>query len=221
MKRVTAITTQKRNPERVNIFLDGTYAFGLSRIVAAWLQVGQVLSEEKIAELQLEDANEVAHLQAVKYISYRERSEAEVRQHLSKRNLPKAIIDDVVLRLQNNGLVDDQRFALNWVENRMEFRPRGHRALSYELLQKGISRENIQLALAHCNEEEMAYRAAIKQSKKLEQLEWNEYRKKLYSFLARRGFTYEVSALIVARVWDEISLRTRSDDIDFNKEVDL
>jgi len=218
---ITAITVQKRNHERVNIYLDGEYVFGISRIVAAWLQVGQLLSEEKIAELQVEDAKEVAYLQAIKYLSYRERSEAEVRQNLKKRDIPEVVIDEVLIRLQNNGLVDDQRFALNWVENRMEFRPRGRRALAYELQQKGITREIIRLALDHCNEDVMAYKAAIKQSKKLERLEWNDYRKKMYSFLARRGFTYEVTAPIVTRVWEEINFQTTTEDSDTNKEVDV
>ena len=52
MRKITAIEVQKRRPNRVNIHLDGEFAFGLARIVAAWLRVGQELSEEKIEELQ-------------------------------------------------------------------------------------------------------------------------------------------------------------------------
>ena len=50
--RITAIQAQKRNPQRVSVFLDGEFAFGLSRIVAAWLAVGQEISDEKIALLK-------------------------------------------------------------------------------------------------------------------------------------------------------------------------
>ena len=54
-KQITDLKAQKRNHQRVNVYLDGEYAFGLSRIVAAWLHVGQELSPEKIKELKLED----------------------------------------------------------------------------------------------------------------------------------------------------------------------
>ena len=51
MKKITALTAQKRNPNRVNIYIDGEYAFSLARIVAAWLRVGQELDEEKLKKL--------------------------------------------------------------------------------------------------------------------------------------------------------------------------
>ena len=59
-KKVTALKLQKRNKNRVNVYLDGEFAFGLARIVAAWLSTGQELTEEKIAELQAQDNVEVA-----------------------------------------------------------------------------------------------------------------------------------------------------------------
>ena len=58
MKKITALQVQKRNPNRVNIHLDGEFAFGVARIVAAWLRIGQELSEEKIGQLQAEDGRE-------------------------------------------------------------------------------------------------------------------------------------------------------------------
>ena len=47
-QKITALKAQKRNPNRINVYLDGIFAFGLARVVAAWLQVGQTLSDEKI-----------------------------------------------------------------------------------------------------------------------------------------------------------------------------
>ena len=65
---ITALTLQKRNRERVNVYLDGEYAFGLARIVAAWLVVGQELSDEKITQLRIEDEREVAYQRALRLI---------------------------------------------------------------------------------------------------------------------------------------------------------
>ena len=219
-RKITAIIQQKRNRERVNIYLDEEYAFGLARIVAAWLQVGQYLSEEKIRLLQAEDAREIAYLKALKFIDYRERSEAEIRNHLKIRDITNGVIDDVIDRLHRSDLVDDRRFANNWVENRVEFRPRGRRALVYELRQKGISEEIIQESLEQINDEELAYQAAIKQAKKYHSLEWDDYRKKMLGFLSRRGFPYEISSPTLTRVWDELHIRKITEDSYNNREVD-
>lgn len=219
-RKITAIVRQKRNPERVSIFLDEEYAFGLTRIVAAWLQVGQYLSEEKIASLQAEDAREVAYLKAIKYLDYRERSEAEIRIHLNKRDINESVIKDVIDRLLRSGLVDDRRFAANWVENRLEFRPRGRRALFYELRQKGISEEIIQETLDSINDEELAYQAAIKKAKNYQSLEWDDFRKKMLGFLSRRGFSYDITPTIMTRVWNELNEAQFNKDTYNKQEVD-
>ena len=202
-RRITAIIAQKHNPQRVNIYLDGEFAFGLSRIVAAWLSVGQELDDEKIASLQQEDAQEVAYQIALHLLSYRTRTEAEVRAHLMKKGIDEGIIQSVLERLQRSALLDDQRFAQEWVENRNEYRPRGRRALAYELRQKGVPDETIQAALEQLDEEELAYQAAQKKARQLKQMEWQEFKQRMYAFLARRGFSYETSAPVVARIWQE------------------
>lgn len=203
MKKITALQAQKRDPNRVNLYLDGEYAFGLARIVAAWLKVGQELSEEKIAALQAEDSRERAYQQAMLFLSYRARSEAEIRQNLRKHEIPDAVIEDTLDRLRRERLADDRQFAQAWVENRSTFRPRGRRALSVELRRKGLSEENAQAALAGLDEDALAYEAGLKQARRLSGLEWNDFRKKLGEFLARRGFGYGVIAPTVARIWNE------------------
>lgn len=203
MTKITAIESQKRDPNRVNIHLDGEYAFSLSRIVAAWLKVGQELSEEKIASLKAEDARERALQQAMLFLSYRARSESEIRQNLRKHEIPEEIIEQTLKRLRANRLADDNQFARMWVENRNTFRPRSRRALTIELRQKGIQEDAAQSALADVDEEALAYSAGLKKARRLEVLEWNEFRKKLSEFLARRGFPYSVIAPVVSRIWNE------------------
>lgn len=203
MKKITALQVQKRNPNRVNVHLDGEYAFGLARIVAAWLQVGQTLEEEKIAELQAEDARERAMQQAMLFLSYRARSEKEIRENLSKHEIPETVIEDTLERLRQSGLANDKHFAEAWVENRSTFRPRGRRALTLELRQKGINDSTIESALEDLDEDALAYEAGQKKASKLRVQEWSEFRKKMSDFLARRGFSYSVIAPIVSRLWSE------------------
>jgi regulatory protein len=201
--RITALTLQKRNRQRVNVFLDGEFAFGLSRITAAWLQIDQVISDEKIAELRATDDREVAYQQALKFLSYRQRSIKELRRHLQENHYSEEIVSETLTRLQNSGLLDDRQFAETWVENRNEFRPRSKRALAIELRQRGIADEDIDEVTQNIDDEELAYQAALKHTRKMEGLEWLEFRQKLSSFLARRGFSYDVIKTVVERVWTE------------------
>jgi len=187
----------------VNIHLDGEFAFGLARIVAAWLRVGQELDEEKIKRLQTEDARERAFQQAMLFLSYRARSESEIRQNLRKHEIPEEIIEQTIDRLRQDGLANDGQFARAWVENRSTFRPRSRRLLAMELRQKGLNDEAVSSAVENVDDEVLAYEAAQKRAVRLKDLEWVEYRKKLSEFLARRGFPYSVIAPVVARIWNE------------------
>ena len=203
MKKITAISAQKHKPNRVNIFLDGEFAFGLARITAAWLKTGDVLSEEKIEKLQVEDTRERAYQQALLYLSYRARSEKEIRQNLRKHEIPETIIEETLERLKNSRLADDNQFAQMWVENRNTFRPRSKRALEIELRQKGLNTEAIQASLSDVDEETLAYEAGLKRAARFKGQEWSEFRKKLSEFLARRGFSYSIAASTVSRIWNE------------------
>jgi regulatory protein len=204
---ITALTAQKRNPQRINVYLDGEFAFGVARIVAAWLVVGQELSPEKIRELQAQDENEVALQRAVSFLSFRPRTAREVRQNLEKHGVSADAIEQVIARLERNGLLNDREFARLWIENRSEFRPRGRRALEFELRSRGVADKVITEVLAESldDEEMLAYEAAQKYTRKLSGLEDAEFRRKLGGFLARRGFDYEVTSQVVARIWQEQS----------------
>ncbi len=202
-RKITGLQVQKKNPNRVNVFLDGEFAFGLFRVVAAWLQVGQELSEEKIRQLTQAEAEEKAYQRALNFLSYRPRAEAEIRRNLRKHDTPEELIETVLERLRRNRLVDDEAFARAWVENRCEFRPRGRRALRSELRQKGLEDQVIAEALEELDEENLAYKAAKQKARAYRQLEWPEFRKKMLGFLSRRGFNYSIAAPAVERVWVE------------------
>jgi regulatory protein len=219
-RKITALKAQKRDRSRVSVYLDGEYAFGLPRIVAAWLQVGQVLDDDKIAELKAQDARETAYQRALRLLNYRDRSEAEIVQSLKQKQVPEEIIANVIERLQRSHLVDDQRFAKTWVDNRNEFRPRSRRALAYELREKGIDEQAIEQTLEDFDELEAAYQAASKYTQKIKQLEWQEFRQKLYAFLSRRGFNYDTVKTTVARLRTERDAHSATDDTPLYEEVE-
>jgi len=202
--RISAIEPQQKNPQRVNIYLEGEFAFGLAAIVATWLKVGQDLDEDKVAMLKAEDEREVTYQKALHFISFRPRSSAEVQQNLIKRGISESLAHETVKRLQSSGLVDDEAFAQAWVENRNAFRPRSRSALQFELRRKGLNEETIQSVLAEqVDEQALAIEAARKYARRLSGLEWPEFRRKLGGFLARRGFSYTTLSPVVSEVWKE------------------
>lgn len=187
----------------MNVYLDGEFAFGLSRMTAAWLEVGKELDMDQIIELQSDDEVEVAYQKALNYLSYRPRSERELMDNLSKHNFSEDVTQKVIERLGRQGLVDDRAFAQTWVENRSDFKPRGRRALRMELHQKGIERDLIDSVLEDIDEDTLAYEAAMKQIRKYRSLDWEDYRRKMIGFLARRGFNYGIANEVAKRVWSE------------------
>ena len=205
MATVTALTAQKRNKDRVNVFLDGTFAFGLAAIVAAPLRIGQTLTPEMITTLQEGVSYEKAKERAVNFISYRPRSCAEVTKNLKDKGFDEEMITQVITRLEEVGLLNDESFARYWVEQRETFKPRSRIALQQELLQKGISREITDIVLSEVDETSAARRAAQKQLYRWANLPKDEFDKKLGGYLQRRGFYYEIVRQINDELWQEIS----------------
>ncbi|HPS42127.1 MAG TPA: regulatory protein RecX [Anaerolineaceae bacterium] len=202
-KVITAIRVQKRNPNRVNVDLDGEFAFGLSRIVAAWLKVGDRLSDQRVTELVASDTDEVLYQKALNLLSRRPYSAHEVRSKLLQKDFPNDKIEATLKRLAEAGLLADEKFASQWVENRNNNHPRSQRLIKYELQRKGITNDVIDTALAGSEQDsELAYRAAVPYARRLQQADWLTFSKRLGGFLARRGFSYGIADPVVHQVWD-------------------
>ena len=200
---ITSLVAQERNKERVSVYIDGEFAFGLTMIEALKLRKGQQLSETEIARLQALDEIEVAHEAALNFLSYRPRSTHEVRRRLEERKFSPQAVEKALERLQNAGLLDDEAFSSYWIENREQFGPRSIRALRQELRQKGVPDSIIAAALDGLDEEDAAYRAASHQARHLTGLDRQAFRKKVGDFLTRRGFSYAVSRDVTNRLWAE------------------
>jgi regulatory protein len=203
--KITALEYQKKNPDRVSVYLDGRFAFGLPAIVAVRLAPGQFLSDAETEALQEQGAVESAYNRALNYLSYRPRSRAEMEAYLQKCDVTDSQVDGIIERLERAGLLDDEAFARFWVENRESFRPRGLRALRYELRAKGISDEIIEGALAVVDVSESAYQSATKKARQMEHLDRETFCRKIVEYLARRGFEYEVARETAERHWTELT----------------
>lgn len=200
---ITALVYQQNRRHRVDVVLDGAPGFSLAAILAASLTVGQTLTGEAVAELQRADGREQAFARAVHFLSFRPRSEAEVRRYLAGRGVDEPDIEAVVERLLRVGYLDDQAFASAWVVSRSRHRPRSAQALRYELQQKGISADIIRPLLAELAADELAYAAASHQAARWRTLDARTFRQKISAYLSRRGFTHDVIRTTVDRLLRE------------------
>jgi len=206
MNTVTVVETRK-NRQGVKVILDGGSAFSLSLAVAAeaGLRKGQTLSIPEIERLKSTDQLHRSLNRALRYMSPRPRSEVEIRTRLSRHGFDTETIQKVLAELKKQGLVDDVAFAQFWRENRENFRPRSRRFMELELKQKGVDAEIIAEATIDVDDDQGAYRAAQKKARSLSGLDYPSFRKRMGSFLKRRGFDYELSNRIIDRIWQEQS----------------
>ena len=205
MKKITRLVIQKKDKERVNVYLDDEFAFGLALVEAMHLKVGQLLNETEIALLQEKDAYQKALARSLDYLTRRPRSIQEIKQYLTKKEVSPAHIEAVLARLTELDFLDDLAFAQYWIENREAFRPRGHYALRYELRQKGVSETIIEqaLSLVEIDEVESAYRVAQKNKRRWRGVEsqW-QLQQKVSGYLGRRGFGWDVIREVSQRLWE-------------------
>ncbi|GAB4468218.1 MAG: RecX family transcriptional regulator [Anaerolineae bacterium] len=211
---ITSLVVQKNNKERVNVFIDGEFAFGLALSEALRLRKGQQLTDEEIARLKAFDELEVAHERALHYLSYRQRSTAELRRYLLGKEFSEQAVETVIERLERAGLLDDAAFARLWIESRLQANPRGERALRHELRQKGIPETIIRAALADLDQQEAAYRAAIQRASRYAGSDEATFRKRLGDFLLRRGFDFATARDAVERLWNELKHDENEPDSD-------
>lgn len=192
MPTITRLERQKKHPERVNVYLDGEFAFGLPDIDAARLSKGQTLSEAEVASLRAQDTLSKAVDQGLRLLASRPRSVHEVRLALAKKH-DSVVVERALERLTALGYLDDAVFARFWVDNRTAFKPLSVRALRYELGSKGVPDAVIQAALADVAEAETALHAARSQLRRWEGKTRSAFHDHLIVFLQRRGFSYSTA----------------------------
>lgn len=201
MQKITAIEQQKRNKERVSIFLDGEFAFGLAYETAAGLRVGQELSEEAVAQLQDQETVVQARQSAFRFISFRPRSIAEVRRNLLGKQYDEALVEAILNDLVAREYLDDETFAAYWVEQRESFKPRSRVALRHELYEKGVPRAIIDKVVQDVDEDDAAIKAAARRAYRWFTLGEDEFTEKLIAYLRRRGFNYRIARKTAESAW--------------------
>jgi regulatory protein len=190
---ITSLKPQKKDPQRINVFLDGQYQFSLDlhTVTKHQLKPNLQLTNDQIN--QLLEAGELQHIfnNVIKLISRRPRSEKEFDDWFRKKGVGELVVQQIKPRLAKLGLLNDQKFAEWWIDQRSSFRPRGARLLAQELTQKGIAKSIIDQALQDLPDSTEAIKAlATKKLKSLARDPLPKQKQKLYRHLLSKGYVY-------------------------------
>ena len=140
---------------------------------------------------------------AYRYLSYRPRSEGEIRQGLRKRGFANEVAEKTIAKLREQNLSDDFAFAQFWTGNRLSFRPKSKRLIKKELRDKKVAAEIIEQVTKDIDDEEIAYKLGSSRMSALAHLDYPDFYRRLSSYLVYRGFSYEVIKHAAALVWQE------------------
>ena len=156
------------------------------------------------AEDEFQHASSKAMRLALNFLSYRARSQVEVRRRLQKR-FPSQVTDQVIARLAQRGYLDDAAFAREWRRHREQRSPRGQEFIRRELRAFGIDADTTQDALEGFDPETTAYRAAQSLARRLRETEYPRFRQRIWSYLQRRGFDHPVIGNAVQQLWRDLA----------------
>jgi regulatory protein len=208
MGTITALTAQVKNPDRVNVFVDGAFVCGLALSVAVGLRVGQTIDQTELERLDRQDEVHRARERVLRLLARRPYSASEIAQFLRRHRYDDKIIQNVIEDLTEAELIKDEAFAAYWVEQRETFRPRSRLALRQELGRKGIERAIVDEALSELDESQAARRVLQKQAGRWRGLPEAEWRAKMTRYLMRHGYPYDLVNEVVTEAW----LATQTDN---------
>lgn len=204
--KVTAISAQAKNQNRVNVSVDGTYRFSLniSQLVDLGLRVGNEYSETELQALEDESLFGKLYARGLEYCLMRPHSGREVRDYLWRKTQPvryksrngevkqrdgiaSVIADRVYDTLVEKGYVDDEKFAVWWVENRNVRKGVAKRKLTDELRTKGVDVLIIEKTIQNSIRDEKSEIAKVIERKRSKYSD----EQKLTAYLLRQGFSYD------------------------------
>lgn len=209
--RITKIESQKSNPSRKNIYVDGEFALGIGAetLLLFGLRTGDDIGPEKLKAITAAEGLNSAKNAALRFLSHRARSEREVRDKLREKEFSDEEISKTLDELRALGLLDDAAFARSFIRHQLALRPKGKLALMRQLLMLGVQKNVIEEAFSEVfqqtSQEDAARVAATKFLKKSRLSRANSalVKQKLAAFLGRRGFTWDVITTVTKELMGE------------------
>lgn len=203
--RITALD-RKGHRQTLDLYIDDELAFEITLETCATfgLREGTEISPDELDAVREADAKHVAMKSAIRLLSYRSRSEREIRDRLSKKGVASDALDATIGRLREVGLLNDAEFAQSFAERRDRTSPRGRRLIVAELRSKGVDSQHADEAAATLDDADAAYRAGQRRARSMGGLSANDFRRRLGNFLTRRGFDFQTASQTVSKLWIEM-----------------
>ena len=201
---VTKLEVQKNNPDRVSVFIDGEFAFGVHQdlVLTHRLSAGRTLTPDEQRAIIEDDRVAKAKSRALDYLAHKPRTETEVRRKLRQKEYSEPVIESVVKRLHELGYLDDAQYAEQYVERRFASKGYGPVRIRQELRKRGIDRHLAETAVDDFLEDESTLVAAREKAEKrwpriAREDDPRKRRDKLYRYLKRRGYTYDTIRVVI------------------------
>jgi regulatory protein len=200
--KITAISAQKRDKDRVNVSVDGKYRLSLDvfQLVDLGIKIGKEYTEEELVALEEESQFGKLYMRALEYCLMRPHSQRELKDYLYRKTrdtrtkegavrkgVSVALTERVFGRLQSKGYIDDEKFAAYWIENRNLRKGSSKRKLSSELSAKGVERSIVDRLLAETDRSDVSELQKVIDKKRPRY----DDDQKFMSYLARQGFSYD------------------------------
>ena len=200
--KITALKTQVRDKNRINVSVDGKYRLSLdmTQVIELGMRVGLELTEEELLSIEEESQYGKLYMRALEYVLMRPRSMREMRDYLYRKTrdtrtktgdirkgVSKELTERVFDRLHEKGYLNDEKFAQFWVENRNLRKGSSTRKLQSELSAKGVSSEITERIFSQSerSDTEEIKKVIAKKAKRYDDSQ------KLIAYLARQGFRYD------------------------------
>lgn len=198
MCKITAITVQEKNKERVNLFVDGEFFAGVSleTVMKLRLKVGDGADEKRLNEILAETERTEALNKAADYVLKTLKTKRQVKDYLLKKGYSEEVVWGVVDKLKEYGYIDDKEYSKRFIESTSK--RQGKRLIEYKLMMKGVKKEDIAAAYESAETDDNASARALcdKYLKNKEKTRENVL--KAYKYLIGKGFSYEQADYAVA-----------------------
>ncbi|MDQ5982476.1 MAG: regulatory protein [Patescibacteria group bacterium] len=205
--KITALTVQQRDPNRVNVMVDGVFRFSLDifQVSDIGIKVGKEYTDDELAKLESESQFGKLYARTLEYCLMRPHSAREVRDYLYKKTYAKRykskrtgemmerpgygreVTERVFDRLTQKGYINDEKFARFWVENRNITKGASRRKLQAELAAKGVDRSIVDQLLSESDRNDGDELQKVIAKKRMKYTDET----KLMQYLARLGFGYD------------------------------
>jgi len=219
MAVITKITTQKKNNERYNVFLDHgdgkeVYGFSVDQdvLIKFHLKKGLELDDLDLTEIHFDDEVKKAMNMAAGFLSHRMRSAKEVHDYLATKEIDGPIILEVLHKLTELNYVNDKEFAHAFVRTQVNTTVKGPEVIKKELIEKGIDKEIIETALNEFGIDyqlESAKKIAEKAAKQSKMSSNQVLKQKVEQALLRKGYNWS----IIQQVLEESNFEKEDNEI--------